>query len=476
MSKQNPYESPLADEPMDRGGYRTTPVVTDRMPPGVPYIIGNELAERFSFYGMRAILVIFMMNYLRNAAGELDGMTKPEANVVNHLFIVGVYAFPLLGGIISDVFWGKFRTIMVLSLVYCLGHLSLAIDETRLGLYIGLFLIALGAGGIKPCVSANVGDQFGARNQGLLPRVFGWFYLSINLGAAASTLVTPLLLQDYGPRLAFGVPGVFMLLATVIFWLGRYKFAHVPPRGPAVIKEVLAPGEGRAAIWNLSLIYIFIAMFWCLFDQTSSAWVQQSELMDRTIPLHWIGIGTIDQPFQILPSQIQAANPILILILTPTFTYFVYPWLGRVVNLTPLRKMGIGFFLAVGSFAISALIEHDIESGGKPHVNWQFLSYLVLTAGEVMVSITALEFSYTQAPKNIKSFVMSVYQLIAVAGGNLLVVIVNWLIQDEDGKSRITGTQYYWFFTGAMLLTAIIFPVVAMRYRGKVYIQDSAPK
>src|SRR5690606_3091870 len=106
-----------------------------------------------------------------------------DASGYVHLFNTGVYFFPVIGSIIADAFWGKYKTIVLLSLVYCLGHLALALDETRLGLAVGLSLIAIGSGGIKPCVSAHVGDQFGPRNKDLIPKVFGWFYIAINLGA-----------------------------------------------------------------------------------------------------------------------------------------------------------------------------------------------------------------------------------------------------------------------------------------------------
>ena len=198
--------------------YRTSPVSTDRMPPGIPYIISNEAAERFSFYGMKTILAIFMTQFLMDGTGKPDYMSEREATVWIHTFVMAVYFTPLLGSFIADACFGKYKTIIYLSVVYCLGHLSLALDETRSGLIVGLTLIAIGAGGIKGCVSAYVGDQFGKRNGGLLEKVYGWFYLSINLGAFASTLLTPWLLDVYGPSIAFGVPGLLMLIATLAFW------------------------------------------------------------------------------------------------------------------------------------------------------------------------------------------------------------------------------------------------------------------
>ncbi|MCH7910371.1 MAG: MFS transporter, partial [Candidatus Hydrogenedentes bacterium] len=233
--------------------YKTAPAPITTMPKGVPYIISNELAERFSFYGMRTILVIFMTKYLIGENGQLDVMSHEEAQGYIHLFISAAYFFPLLGAFLSDVFLGKYTTIISLSLVYCLGHAALALDETRTGLFVGLVLIAIGAGGIKPCVSAHVGDQFGTNNEHLLSKVFGWFYFSINLGAFVSSLLTPYLLSRFGPQVAFGVPGVLMFLATVCFWMGRKKFVHIPPGGMKFVRESLSR-EGLRAVGKPSIV------------------------------------------------------------------------------------------------------------------------------------------------------------------------------------------------------------------------------
>src|SRR4030095_6878515 len=204
---------------MPKPPYLTAPLKTDKMPPGVPYIIGNEAAERFSYYGMNGILVIFMTTFLMNSQGHLAVMSETEANGWYHTFVTFVYALPLLGAFLADAVLGKFRTVFWLSIVYCLGHFALALNDTRSGLVVGLGLIALGAGGIKPCVSANVGDQFGASNQHLLQRVYSWFYFSINIGSAVSTMLIPWLLDRHGPKVvfggpkvAFGIPGVAMVI------------------------------------------------------------------------------------------------------------------------------------------------------------------------------------------------------------------------------------------------------------------------
>ncbi len=432
--------------------YKTRPDPSDTLPSGISYIVGNEAAERFSYYGMRAILVIFMTQYLMNSSGQPDVMSENEAQAYFHLFVSAVYFMPLFGALVADGLLGKYRTIIFLSLIYCLGHFALAIDDTRMGLLIGQGLIALGAGGIKPCVSAHIGDQFGIANRHLMAKVFSWFYFSINFGAFTAMLIIPWLLDRYGSSIAFAVPGFLMLLATVTFWSGRYRFVHIPPAGINFIKEMFSH-EGMASLGKLASIYAFIAMFWALFEQTGSSWLLQARKMDRLV------FG-----FELLPSQIQAANPLLIMLLVPLFSYVIYPFLTRFFVLTALRKMTIGLFLTVIAFAIPGTIQMQLDDGLSPHIIWQLLAYVLLTSAEVMVSVTCLEFSYTQAPKTMKSFVMAFYFL-SVAVGNLFTSAVNFFIQNEDGTSKLVGANYFWFFTGLMFITAALFLFVSNRYK-----------
>jgi POT family proton-dependent oligopeptide transporter len=444
--------------------YLTAPPPLDGMPPGIPYIVGNEAAERFSFYGMRTILVVFMTQYLMGSSGSRDVMSDTEAKYWYHTFLMSVYFFPILGALISDGLLGKYRTILSVSIIYCGGHAALALDDTRLGLAIGLGLIALGSGGIKPCVSANVGDQFGALNQHLLEKVFGWFYFSINFGSFFSTMLTPWLLENYGPAWAFGVPGIMMALATLCFWLGRNTFVHVPPGGLGFLRDAVS-SDGLKTLGKLVVIYAFVAVFWSLYDQTGSAWVLQAEKMDR----HLFG-------YEVSASQVQATNPILILAYIPLFSYVIYPLINRLFTLTPLRKIGIGFFLTAAAFCMSAVIEGWIVGGQTPHVGWQMLAYVIITAAEVMVSITGLEFSYSQSPKKMKSVVMALW-LLAVSAGNELAALVNHFIQGAEGEPPLlAGPDYYWFFAGLMTVTALVFVYIARGYRPRASIQDEAPQ
>jgi len=472
--------------------YRTQPAATEQMPPGIPFIVGNEAAERFSFYGMKTILVVFMTQHLCSATGRPDYMTETESREWMHLFVASAYLFPLIGGIVADAFLGKYLTILLLSLVYCLGHLCLALMDLpgpfleatlapRGWLLAGLALIAIGSGGIKPCVSAHVGDQFGQSNKHLLERVFGWFYFAINFGSFFSTLLTPWLLQRAGAGWAFGVPGILMAVATLVFWLGRHRFVHVPPRGMAYFRETFSP-EGLGAIGRLVPLYLLVAVFWSLFDQSGGAWVQQASRMDR----RFLGIDWLE-------SQIQAVNPLLVLLFIPLFGFVVYPTVGRCLDFTPLRRILVGFALATAAFAVSAYAERLIDAEAArqvrqaaagagqaapdiarwPSVGWQLLAYLVITAAEVLVSITCLEFSYTQAPPQMKSLVMSLY-LLSISLGNLFTAAVNAVTKDAAGNSTLAGERYYWFFTGCMAVATVLMVPVLAWYRPRDYLQREA--
>ncbi len=399
----------------------------DRMPAGVRYIVANEFAERFCFYGINAILSVYMTKHLM--------MGEATATTFHSLFKFAAYTSPFIGAIVADVFWGKYRTIMTFSMVYALGCILVAFVPGKTGLLCGLLLVALGTGGIKPCVSTNVGDQFTSKNAHLIERAFSLFYLAINAGSSISIYLCPVLLDpddpdakprfiaEYllahkmgGPVLAFGMPAAMMIFATFIFWLGRNRFAVVPPAGKAWLKDVLSPA-GKRTIGSLAIIYFFVAIFWALWDQSNGqTWTLQAEssLMDKNIAFG----------FTLLPGQIQVVNGLLILIEVPIFTYLIYPLASKFILVTPLRKISFGFFVTALSFIMVGRIEGHIQAGQTVSVWWQILAFAVLSASEVLVSITCLEFSYKQAPARMKSFIMACY-LFAVAAGNLSTALVN---------------------------------------------------
>ena len=204
----------------------------NRWPPQIKYIIGNEACERFSYYGMRGILAGFITGAVMN--GGL-GQSADYSTEVISLFFSANYFMPLLGAWLSDKLIGRYHTILWVSLFYCLGHGVLACSDFVGGVHAkttclvtGLGLIAFGAGGIKPCVSAFMGDQFKPEQSHLLQKAYGAFYWAINFGSFFSFLVIPWIKDHHGYSAAFAVPGILMAVATFIFWRGTKHYVRVP--------------------------------------------------------------------------------------------------------------------------------------------------------------------------------------------------------------------------------------------------------
>jgi len=254
-----------------------------------------------------------------------------------------------------------------------------------------------------------------------------------------------------------------MLIATIVFWAGRHQFAHLPPQGMGFIKEIFSK-TGLTTLAKLAVVYAFVTVFWALFDQTGSSWVLQAQQMDRFV------FG-----YELLPSQIQAANPLLIMILIPLFAFFIYPAIDKILPLNAMRKIGLGLLLTAIAFMIITWLQSQIDNGHTPHISWQLLAYIIITAGEVMVSITCLEFSYTQAPRSMKSLVMALF-FMSAAIGNLFTGTVNFFIQNPDGSSKLAGADYFLFFTVIMLVTTLLFALYARFYREQTYIQHETPQ
>ena len=468
-----------------------------RFPRAIPFIIGNEAAERFSFYGMRSILVTFLVAQFYNPTNDkaLTTVAEAHANESTHFFVTLAYALPFVGGLVADWFTGKYKIILYISMVYCLGHLFLAVFDNNInGFTAGLVLVAIGAGGIKSCVSANVGDQFDASNQDLLSKVYGWFYFSINAGSVFSTILIPWVYEQYGAKWAFGIPGILIGLATIIFFSGRKMYVRVPPSGinrdNFVFISIYAltnlgkrkEGEswldvakanhdpervdGVKAVYRVMAVFFFALAFWAVWDQNLSEWVLQAAKMNRTITL-------ASFHFTMLAGQVQTFNPIFLLLFIPIFNYWIYPYLDSIgLKTTPLRRLGAGLVLTALSFVIIALIQANIDGGGTPSIWWQIFAYVILSAAEVLVSITGLEYAYTHAPKSMKSTMTAIW-LLVVSLGNLFTGVINNNISNHGFLAPyLVGANYYWFFVGIVALFTVVFMFVSPRLKERSYITD----
>ena len=523
-----------------------------RLPRQIPYIIGNEACERFSFYGMRNILVQFLVSSVILAYVP-EAERQSVAKDVFHSFVIGVYFFPLLGGWLSDRFFGKYNTVLWFSLIYCAGHACLALfEDNRTGFYTGLFLIALGSGGIKPLVVSFCGDQFTTANKHLAKIVFDAFYWTINFGSFFASLLMPLFLRNFGPAVAFGIPGILMFIATLIFWLGRKQYVRVPPtRGEDphsffnVARTALttqAAGQGRPglmvaafgallavafllcwalqawfgvnlAVWpddfhfvitaclalgaliafggigvsmqlerargqhpdaavdgvravlRILIVFALTTPFWSLFDQKASTWVIQGKEMMVPHEAWWWPSWLVKEA-----GQMQALNPLLIMLLIPFNNIVLYPALRRLGwEPTALRRMGFGIAFAGIAWIIAGLIQLKIDSGAQTSLAWQTWPYLLLTFGEVLVSATALEFAYSQATQSMKGVIMAFWYLTSTFG-SLWVLLTNVAVRNEAVTARIAATGYsenaflMFFFAVFAFVAALAFAAYARTY------------
>ncbi|KAL6115527.1 slc15a1 [Pungitius sinensis] len=371
-------------------------------PISIFFIVVNEFCERFSYYGMRAVLVLYFKYFLR--------WDDDLSTTVYHTFVALCYLTPIMGAIVADSWLGKFKTIVYLSIVYTLGQVVLAVSAIHditdgdrdgtpdnLTLHIvlsmlGLGLIALGTGGIKPCVSAFGGDQFQDHQEKQRGTFFSIFYLSINAGSLLSTVITPILrAQECGIytkqkcySLAFGVPAGLMVVSLIVFIIGSNMYVKTPPQGNIMVKVFSCIGFAiknrfrhrdnefpKRTHWmdwadekydklliaqvkmvlKVLFLYIPLPMFWALFDQQGSRWTLQATNMDGNF-----GILTIQ------PDQMQTVNPILILLLVPIVESVIYPLIAKCkINFTPLRRMTVGMFFAALAFIAAALVQIQID-------------------------------------------------------------------------------------------------------------------
>jgi POT family proton-dependent oligopeptide transporter len=454
-----------------------------RWPRQIKYIIGNEACERFSYYGMTGILAGYISGQL--LAGGL-GKSDDYATTVIQLFITVNYFTPLLGAWLSDKLIGRYKTIFWVSLFYCAGHGTLACSDFfgpqgKLAcLFTGLTLIAFGSGGIKPCVSAFMGEQFRPDQSHLMQKAYGAFYMAINFGSFFSFLVVPWVKDHHGYSPAFAVPGILMAIATYIFWRGKKLYVIVPTNRElkhagffkvfftalfakreagqdfwAAARARFTANEVAAARSVLPILFVFltIPMFWALYNQTNSTWVMQGFKMSN-VTILGLKVGA---------EQMQSLNPVLIMVFIPIFTLWIYPRLGRFA--APLKRMSYGLFLAALAFVLIALLEKRLEAGAQLSILWQTWPYVVVTAAEVLVSATGLEFAFREAAPEMKSMIMS-FWLLTIAAGSLLVALITAFLPHtaahNDDASISSGR--FMLYAGMMFGVAIVFSLIAATY------------
>jgi POT family proton-dependent oligopeptide transporter len=454
-----------------------------RWPRQIKYIIGNEACERFSYYGMTGILAGYVSGQL--AAGGL-GKSDDYTTTVIQTFIFVNYFTPLLGAWLSDKIIGRYKTIFWVSLLYCAGHGTLACSDffgehgKFICLFIGLTLIAFGSGGIKPCVSAFMGEQFRPDQSHLMQKAFGAFYVAINFGSFFSFLVVPWVKDHHGYSAAFAVPGILMTIATYIFWRGKKYYVFVPTNREikhngffkVVFTTLFTKREAGKTFWEIArthftenevaaarsvlpILFVFatIPMFWALYNQTNSTWVLQGLKMSN---VNFLGL-------KVGAEQMQSLNPLLIMLFVPVFTLWLYPAMGRFA--APLKRMSYGLFLAAAAFVLIAWLEKRLESGAHLSILWQTWPYVVVTAAEVLVSTTGLEFAFREAAPEMKSMIMS-FWLLTIGVGSLFVALLTALLPHTAAQTDDASISSGRFMLYAVMMfgVAILFSLIAATY------------
>uniref|UniRef100_A0A8D2MBN4 Solute carrier family 15 member 2 n=1 Tax=Zonotrichia albicollis TaxID=44394 RepID=A0A8D2MBN4_ZONAL len=425
-------DPPKGDFPLQK---KSPKLCGSNYPLSIAFIVVNEFCERFSYYGMRAVLTLYFLSFFH--------WDENLSTAVYHAFSALCYFTPVIGAIMADSWLGKYKTIIYLSIVYVVGHLiksvgaipSLGNQAVHVVLsMVGLFLIALGTGGIKPCVSAFGGDQFEEEHTSERSKFFSIFYLSINAGSLISTFVTPVLRGDvkcFGEdcyALAFGVPAALMVLALVVFIAGSGLYRKTPPQGNVLLEVCKCIGfalknrlKNRSPeipkrdhwldwasekyskqligevkmVTRVLFLFIPLPMFWALFDQQGSRWTLQATKMNADFGI-----------YVLQPDQMQFLNPLLILVFIPIFDFGLYPLINMCkLNFTPIRKMATGMILAGLAFGLAAIIEVKINNPAE-------YSKLILNGEQQSLHFTlqhqglTLAFNYTVKEKSVYSLIV----------------------------------------------------------------------
>jgi len=438
----------------------------------------TEMWERFSYYGMRALLVLFMVDSARGGMG----LTDQRATAIYGLYTAGVYLMALPGGWVADRLWGARRAVWIGGIVIAAGHFTLALPSTN-AFFLGLILIVVGTGLLKPNISALVGDLYpegGARRDA----GFTIFYMGINLGAAIGPLICSALGEKVNWHLGFAAAGVGMVLGLIQFRASAHLLpvdphAERPPLSPrartllrtilgaAVVvillgfagllplhPEALAKGA-TALIVAIAVLYfggillygglgpvekkrvgviivLFIssAIFWAGFEQAGSSLNLFAErFTDRVLfGSNWV----------IPAGWFQSLGPVFIILFAPVAAAF-WVRLG-IIQLDPSLpvKFAFGLILLAVGFGIMALAAVLVVASGQVGPSWLILTYLLHTFGELCVSPVGLSSVTKLAPTRLVGQMMGTWFL-ATSLGNLLAGLLAGEFSDSGGSSLTAG-------------------------------------
>jgi POT family proton-dependent oligopeptide transporter len=398
-------------------------------PKGLSFLFATEMWERFSYYGMRALLVLYMVEYLLKPdhAGGLIGLAglqrwleaisgplagQPLASQIYGLYTGFVYLTPILGGVIADRWLGRRRIVAIGAALMVAGHFMMASEPLFL---FALLLLILGNGAFKPNIVTQVGGLYPAGDL-RRDRAYSIFYVGINVGAFFSPLVCGTLGETLGWHYGFAAAGVGMAIGLATYLTG---LPRLPPDTPRVAAtEAPTPGKGslRHAMLGMLMLFVPSALFWAAYEQqgnTIALWVAHST--DRTLNLLvWKG--------EIPVTWFQAVNPLLIFLFTPPLVAW---WAKRArtgrepATITKLSLGCFGLALAYLVMALAAWTTGGIQASWL----WLIVYFVVLTTADLYFSPIGLSLVSRMAPEGSRSLVMGVWMTTTFAGN----LFAGWL-------------------------------------------------
>jgi proton-dependent oligopeptide transporter, POT family len=402
-------------------------------PKGLSYLFATEMWERFSYYGMRALLVLYMVKFLLPSEradavlglgamkrglellfGPLD--VQPLASQIYGFYTGLVYLTPILGGLLADRWLGQRRTVVLGAALMAIGHFMMAFEALFL---LALIVLILGNGAFKPNISTQVGRLY-APEDSRRDRAFSIFYVGINLGAFLAPLVCGTLGEQAGWHYGFAAAGVGMTIGLLIY---LYALPTLPPDPlfdkPAERTSRRLGREGWSAIGALLILSLPVTLFWATYEQqgnTIALWADA--YTDRSIDL-WVWRGDIPVTW------FQAFNPFMIFLFTP-FIVALWGWqAARGSEPSTVSKMAIGCFLNAASYLVLVLAAWQAgtdptgSGGGKASWLWLAAYFVVITIGELYLSPTALALVSRVAPAGFLSMMMGVWLATSFHGGFL---------------------------------------------------------
>jgi POT family proton-dependent oligopeptide transporter len=428
-------------------------------PTGFWFFFWGELAERCSFYGMQAILLLYMVESLK--------IEKPNASSYVSFFTAFCFLTPLIGGFIADRFLGRYWTIVGFSIPFIIGNALMMVTGsiplmTSL-MFISLAVIALGSGVIKPNISTLMGMTYDQQRPGqdqLRSDAFTMFYWAINIGSLISQSMMPELRNRYGPNAAFLLPTILMIVAMTIFALGRKHYAI------ETVKQdnTLTPEQSRerwVVLARLLGVFILCAVFWSIFKHYSTVWVLY---IGERVNLNVWG----DKIFK--ADQFQPLNAVFILTLLPLAS-FLYKWLARRgIHLRPTDKMQIGFVFVLLT-PLFFVVSERIFAGGPGQVPafWIVMIFFCITAAEVLISPVGLELAFVAAPKSMKGQITACFLLTNFLGNMLNGFVTPYYSKvNEVGGRLMSPTQYFGIQAIVALVTVIAFYFVAIPFNRRL--------